>query len=264
MEISNLKVGDHHYMAYIGVPAHYDFMGATQFRLLCTLGLRANHRLLDFGCGSLRAGRFFITYLDPECYYGLEPNQWLIEDAIKNQIGRDLILIKKPKFDYNENFSISQFSTKFDFILAQSIFSHSSADIVDVCLRHFRESLTDDGIIAATFVEGPVDFKGHGWTYPNNVRYCPSRVFQFAQDAGLFVSRIPWYRPSQTWYLFAKSKNRLPSRFMMFHLRGAVLFDHEFKESWSIRYKIVRFVRMVAGKILPSPIKDRIKKWANI
>jgi SAM-dependent methyltransferase len=58
------------------------FMGATQFRLLTTLGLREHHSLLDFGCGSLRAGRLLIPYLLPGRYYGLEPNRCLIEDGI--------------------------------------------------------------------------------------------------------------------------------------------------------------------------------------
>ena len=49
MDVSKLKTGDNHYMAYVGPPTQYDFMGATQFRLLCTLGLRAHHYLLDLG-----------------------------------------------------------------------------------------------------------------------------------------------------------------------------------------------------------------------
>src|SRR5687768_5060480 len=98
MDLSKLKAGDRHYMAYVGRPTQYDFMGATQFNLLCTLGLRANHNLLDVGCGSLRAGRLFIMYLDENRYFGTEPNEWLIEDAIKNQVGTDLIRLKKPQF----------------------------------------------------------------------------------------------------------------------------------------------------------------------
>ena len=62
MDISKLQAGDSHYMAYVGPPGQYDFVGATQFRLLSTLGLRADHSLLDFGCGSLRAGRLFLSY----------------------------------------------------------------------------------------------------------------------------------------------------------------------------------------------------------
>jgi hypothetical protein len=68
-----------HYSAYVGPPREYDFMGATQFRLLTTLGLRETHRLLDFGCGSLRAGRFLIPYLLPAHYYGVEPNALFID-----------------------------------------------------------------------------------------------------------------------------------------------------------------------------------------
>ena len=74
-----------HYSAYVGPPALYDFMGATQFRLLTTLGLRDTHNLLDFGCGSLRAGRLLIPYLLPGRYFGVEPNAWLVEEAIINQ-----------------------------------------------------------------------------------------------------------------------------------------------------------------------------------
>ncbi|MGH7086029.1 MAG: hypothetical protein ACREFN_13675, partial [Acetobacteraceae bacterium] len=51
-----LGPGAAHYTAFVGPPDEYDLMGATQFRLLTALGLRDHHRLLDFGCGSLRAG----------------------------------------------------------------------------------------------------------------------------------------------------------------------------------------------------------------
>ena len=95
MEVSKLKPGDQHYLAFVGPPTQYDFMGATQFRLLTSLGLRANHHLLDFGCGSLRAGKLFIVYLSKGHYFGIEPNKWLIEDAINNQVGKDLIGLKK-------------------------------------------------------------------------------------------------------------------------------------------------------------------------
>ena len=114
MRASKLKPGDSHYQAYVGPPDQYDFMGATQFNLLCTLGLRANHSLLDFGCGSLRSGRFFISYLNEGRYFGIEPNRWLIDEAIRNQVGRDLIQIKKPRFDHNCDFQTDVFHRQFD------------------------------------------------------------------------------------------------------------------------------------------------------
>ncbi len=244
MDVSKLKPGDDHYMAYVGPPTQYDFMGATQFRLLCTLGLRANHDLLDFGCGSLRAGRLFISYLDEGRYYGIEPNKWLIEDAINNQVGKDLISLKKPHFDHNSDFVTDVFSTQFDFIIAQSIFSHTGSDLISIALRNFKESLNPNGLIAVTFIEGLSDFDGYGWVYSGReeykfhpsakrgpVTYRLSTIKQFSEDAGLFAIRIPWYHPRQTWYLLSKDRRRLPNRAMLRYLTGVVLFDPESNES---------------------------------
>ena len=55
--------------AFVGPREHYDIVGAMQFTLLYFLGLREHHYLLDIGCGSLRAGRFFIMYLKPGHYF---------------------------------------------------------------------------------------------------------------------------------------------------------------------------------------------------
>ncbi len=243
MDISALKPGDDHYMAYVGPPLQYDFMGATQFRLLCTLGLRAHHSVLDVGCGSLRAGRLFISYLDESRYFGIEPNGWLIEDAIKNQLGKDLIEIKKPKFDGNSAFATDVFSEKFDFIVAQSIFSHAGNDLIARALMNFKDSLKPNGIIVVTFVEGLKNFKGSGWVYPGCVKYRHSTIKRFAQAAGLSAVRLPWYHPRQTWYLLAPEKNRLPGKSMMRYLSGAVLFDPEFAESRTFFGKIVHGIK---------------------
>ena len=121
MDISKLKPGDDHYMAYVGPPKQYYFIGATQFRLLCTLGLRAYHTLLDFGCGSLRAGRLFINYLDEGKYFRIDPNKWLIDDCIANQLGNDLIQLKKPTVDYSEDFSVN--SIENSILSLRSLFS---------------------------------------------------------------------------------------------------------------------------------------------
>lgn len=263
MGISNLKPGDSHYMAYVGPPTQYDFMGATQFRLLCTLGLRAGHSLLDFGCGSLRAGRLFLSYLDEGRYFGIEPNKWLIEDAINNQVGRDLIAIKKPRFDHNSDFTTNVFSQRFDFIIAQSIFSHAGSDLVSTALHNFNESLKPKGIVVATFIEGISDFDGCGWVYPGCVNYRKATVERYAREAGLFAIRLPWYHPRQTWYFLAKDRCRLPNRAMLRHLRGAVLFDPELVESWKRSHDIIEFAKNLLKRTLPQPIKRALKRALN-
>jgi hypothetical protein len=77
-----LLPGADHYRAYVGPADQWDFMGATQFRLLTALGLRETDTVLDVGCGSLRAGRLLIPYLAVGGYHGIEPNTWPLDDAI--------------------------------------------------------------------------------------------------------------------------------------------------------------------------------------
>jgi hypothetical protein len=198
---------DLNYKAFVGPPDLYDFMGASQFALLFTLGLRAHHRLLDFGCGSLRAGKFFINYLNENCYYGIEPNQWLIEQGIKTELGNDLIHIKKPSFRNNSDFSIDGFSTTFDFIIAQSIFSHTGIALVRKGFQNFSLSLSQNSIIAATFVEGPVDSKGSEWIYPEVVTLRRSSIKKLAQEAGLFSTPILGITFSNLVYFLKKQKS---------------------------------------------------------
>lgn len=260
MDVSKLKPGDDHYMAYVGPPTQYDFMGATQFRLLCTLGLRAFHTLLDFGCGSLRAGRLFINYLDEGHYFGIEPNKWLIDDCIAQQLGRDLIRIKKPNFDYNDEFSIN-FDRKFDFVVAQSIFSHTGDDLVPIVLSNLVAALKDDGIMAITFVEGMQSSKEKGWVYPGCVVFTPRDISGFFRQAGVFAGRIPWYHPRQTWYLLAKHEDRLPDESMSPYLMGAVLFDPAFSESVKGKTKddkLVSRAKKLVGKITMPGFKRRL------
>ncbi|HCG6647463.1 TPA: methyltransferase [Vibrio parahaemolyticus] len=231
MDYSKLKPGDDNYRAYIGPPMQYDFMGATQFRLLCTLGLRSEHKVLDLGCGSLRAGRFLISYLEPDNYHGIEPNEWLIKDAIKEQIGDGMVAIKRPRFNHNSSFNTAVFDTSFDFIIAQSIFSHTGLDLLSHALANIQLSLNENGLALVTFIKGSEDFKGKGWIYPGCVSFSPKTIKESALKSGLYSKELPWYHPRQTWFLLSKDESQLPTEKQLTFLSGAVLRSEEFIKS---------------------------------
>ena len=90
---------DLRYRAYVGPADKYDLISGNQFNLLLTLGLRDTHYLLDIGCGSLAGGRLFIPFLLPGRYYGIEPNQWLIQEGIKKIIK---VGVLQPKWATSE------------------------------------------------------------------------------------------------------------------------------------------------------------------
>jgi len=185
-----------------------------QFNLLTSLGLRGHHYLLDIGCGSLRGGRLFIPYLLPGHYFGIEPNKWLVDDGIKHELGGPgIVKAKKPTFSYDENFTLTTFNQKFDYLLAQSIFSHACERQIRRCLSQAREVMKPTSIFAATYFdssdpraksrqEGP-NFKGDEWTYPSCVFYTLEHIKELAEEQGLTCELIDWKHPcKQTWVRF--------------------------------------------------------------
>ena len=133
---TDLPIGAHRHRAYVGPPEKYDLMAAMQFNLLTLLGLREHHFLLDVGCGSLRAGKLLIPYLLPSHYFGIEPERWLVEEGIKNELGHEIVRIKKPVFGFDRHFDCGVFGQTFDFVIAQSVFSHGSQGQIRQCLSN--------------------------------------------------------------------------------------------------------------------------------
>jgi hypothetical protein len=199
-----LNPGDEHYRAYVGPPVDYDLVSAMVFNLLTSIGLRQHHRVLDVGCGSLRVGRLLIPYLNPGGYFGVEPNKWLVEAGIENEIGRDLVRLKSPTLAFGT--SLEEFKTppKIDYAIAQSIFSHAGQDILTGWLSQISGHLSDTGALLATFVTGDKDYAENGWVYPGCVTYRPETMAQIASKFDFGFEVIDWAHPRQTWSLFSK------------------------------------------------------------
>jgi len=228
-EGAELKPGDRDYRAFVGPPAQYDVKAATQFSLLCALGLRENHNLLDVGCGSLRAGRLFIPYLGPGRYFGIEPNQWLVEEGIKENLGDDLVALRRPSFSYRDDFAVTDFDVEFDYVVAQSIFTHSGPEMIGRALHSIAGALKPDGLVAANFIESgwPArSFAGTGWHYGGKgiVSYRGATFRALVADAGLVGVRIPWGgHVLATWWVLARDERRLPTPLERRRLGGASL-----------------------------------------
>jgi len=199
-----LRAGDHDYRAFVGPPERYDLIAAMTFNLLTTLGLREHHQVLDVGCGSLRVGRLLIPYLQPAHYTGIEPNQWLVEEGIERETGRDLIVLKRPHLLFADTASGLPAEEQFDYAFAQSIFSHCGLDLIERWLREIQPRLKPAGVFVATFFPGQEDSSRPGWSYPANVRYRTGTIGSLAAAAGFGFRLLDWTHPSQQWALLSK------------------------------------------------------------
>jgi hypothetical protein len=130
----------------------------------------------------------------------VEPEAWLIEEGIRNEIGQDLIELKKPRFSNAADFAFGGFERKFDFLLAQSIFSHASAAQIDRCLSEAVKVMQPEAVFAATFVRGDDDYKGEEWAYPDCVAFRLETMQRVAANNGLACRVLDWPHPNnQTW-----------------------------------------------------------------
>jgi hypothetical protein len=182
------------------VGRYYDLSAAMQFNLLSSLGLREHHYLLDIGCGSLRGGRLFIPYLLPGRYFGIEPEEWLINDGIENEIGQDLVRLKSPTFRVVSDFSMSAFGRDFDFLLAQSVFSHAAAWQIRLCLAEVRKVMQPNALFAASYFEGDKNYLGDEWVH--FAEYTFDFITSVVDEQQLACQRLVWAHPSgQTWLM---------------------------------------------------------------
>ena len=206
---SSVDTVDSEYRAYVGPTEYYDVFSAIQFNLLTALGLRDYHYLLDIGCGSLRAGRLFIPYLQPGRYFGIEPVEALVKEGISNELGEQIIDVKRPQFDSNEKFMLSVFDRRFDFLVAQSIFSHTSQDQMRQCFAELRKAMKPTGVLAATFFEGEDNYQGNSWVV--KALYSMEFFRGLVEEQGLECTAIDWPHPDTQRWVLIHHKNYTPT-----------------------------------------------------
>ncbi|MET4325708.1 hypothetical protein ABIB80_001531 [Bradyrhizobium sp. i1.15.2] len=58
--------------------------------------------------------------------FGLEPNAWATQDGLQAHFGQQLATRKSPTFVHDDDFTLTKFSRKFDYMMAHSIFTHAA------------------------------------------------------------------------------------------------------------------------------------------
>jgi 2-polyprenyl-3-methyl-5-hydroxy-6-metoxy-1,4-benzoquinol methylase len=126
-------------------------LGQMQFDFLKEHGLRPEHRMLDIGCGNLRAGWRFIQYLDSGNYYGIDISPDILISA-KKTVTRYELQDKLPHLTITHDLKLDFLpSGHFDVVHAHSVFSHSPIEVIDECLANVGRILAPRGFFDFTF-----------------------------------------------------------------------------------------------------------------
>ena len=132
----------------------WDTLGLLQLDYLVANRLRPNHSLLDVGCGTLRAGRHFIRYLDAERYSGFELSPKALDFA-HSLIEREGLADKMPTLTLNKSRTLCfpELNNQFDYLLAQSVFTHLMPEHIEECFAHVGKLMHEQSLFFFTFGE---------------------------------------------------------------------------------------------------------------
>jgi SAM-dependent methyltransferase len=125
--------------------------GQAQFDYLVRHGLRPGDRLLEIGCGNLRAGWRLIDYLDTGHYHGIDISPDILFAAqetvrhfeLQAKLAH-LTLVRDLTFAFIPD-------DAFTVVHAHSVFSHSPIEVVGECLAHVGRVLAPGGFFDFTF-----------------------------------------------------------------------------------------------------------------
>jgi len=197
---------------FLGVPADgFAQSGRMQLVALVRVGLTRTSRVLDFGCGCLRGGYWLIHYLEPGCYFGIEPHAERLAIGLETLLEPGLAERKRPCFDHSPDFDLAVFGERFDFVLADSIWTHAAKPQIRrmldslIAASHARTTLLATYLPAGTPL-GP-DYQGDEWVgtshesdVPGVIRHDLGWILEECRRRGLSARELPEPAPdSQRW-----------------------------------------------------------------
>ncbi|MCA3265841.1 MAG: class I SAM-dependent methyltransferase [Azospirillum sp.] len=138
------------------VPTEYfvlwEELGGWQLDALKAAGLQRHHRLLDVGCGAMRLGLKAVAYLETGNYYGVDAFVPYLKLA--RRLAEREVPDRRFELLLSESFEFSRFGVTFDFGMAQSVFTHLSAEQCESCVAELRKAMAPGGVFVFTFLIG--------------------------------------------------------------------------------------------------------------
>jgi predicted TPR repeat methyltransferase len=202
------------------VGGHWDEVGRRLLRTLVDLDLEPHHRVLEFGCGSLRCGHQIIRHLDPSCYFGIEIDRRLLETGIEKELPDSLVEEKKPTFAINGRLRLApeDESKQFDFIVSNAVFTHFGPEALERFLIFSQSKMilsggkvvlslhisSDEKLDLGTLVHYPpssepvTDIRNlHVFAMRDKVFYPRYLLQQIANRLWLDMTILPWRHPGK-------------------------------------------------------------------
>jgi len=166
-----------------------------------------------------------LEYVEEGNYVGIDPNEWLRREAMRDRRVRELVKKNNARFLSVDDFDASSLGVQFDYVLSHSVLSHCAHWQLEVFLRNVGKVLAPRGRILASIrlAEGNAygsagtpdkeDSRHEKWEYPGVSWFKLSTVARTAEGQGLTSTYVPEYtefytrtRPLEChdWFVFSR------------------------------------------------------------
>ena len=200
-----------HWRRLAGNILMYDTMGAAQFSLLTLFfGLRETHKVLEIGSGPLRAGRFFVMFLEEGNYYGVEPNTRATALGLRHEVGDELVAQRKPTIVERSDYGVHELGVTFDYAVSYSVLTHCPPADVTRTFTNLSKCFHENSIFlgTASFAAGEeVIIDEENWTDLPINQYSFERIESEAERIGMKATRIG--KVFQDWFCVYREGNEI-------------------------------------------------------
>ncbi|AXK35281.1 class I SAM-dependent methyltransferase [Streptomyces armeniacus] len=168
----------------VGTPSEerWNALGQLQFDYLLGHGLTPADRMLEIGCGNLRAGHHFIGYLEPGHYHGIDISPDILL-AAQRTLADCKLQSRLPYLTLVNDLRLAHLPDgHFDVVHAHSVFSHSPLPVIEECFAHIARVLAPGGFFDFTYnrTDGTEHHVLHEDFY-----YRPGTLIALAESYGL-------------------------------------------------------------------------------
>jgi SAM-dependent methyltransferase len=136
----------------------WDKIGQLQLEFLKQAGLRPDHRVLDIGCGCLRAGVKLVAYLEPNHYFGIDAEKKLLEIGYRQELAKVGL---KDRLDRG-NLYCSRLcqhqrlaENTIEYGICVSVITHLPLSFLMTCLQNTEKYFKRGGKLYVSFFEIP-------------------------------------------------------------------------------------------------------------
>jgi SAM-dependent methyltransferase len=144
--------------------------GAPRFRKFRkTVGLEPRHRVIDYGCGSLRVGLHLMKFLEAGNYFGLDVTMQFI-DVGRKLIGADDVAAREPRLAAITPESLAEAATfEADFVFCNAVAMHVHPDEQEMFYGNLQKLTSAPGAMLylnARISDTMLQYSHQCWSWP--------------------------------------------------------------------------------------------------